>query len=90
MGDNHGKWSRVDAKYSHKDTLSLGNYRDQPFVTGCSDRSMTSSIDDKLEECYQKTEFFDIWEGRWNDAPDYPFTSDQRSVKTRSKPGLEL
>ena len=58
-----------ESKYAHKGTLGLGNYRGKPFVTGCS-----------ATTCYQKTEILDRSIHEWSDGPDYPFTSNYRSV----------
>ena len=72
MGVSLGDWKFVESKYSHENTLSLGNYRGDPFVTGCDD-----TIDFM---CSTKTEIMsrgvtdgEYW-SQWQDAPDYPFS----------------
>ena len=74
-------WGFAESRYSHRNTLGLGNYRGDPFVTGC----------DRRPDCYAKTEimtrmahgvgdreYFTRW---YADAPDYPFDFDSRSVQ---------
>ena len=80
MENSSGGWKFVESSYSHKNTLGLGIYRGQPFVTGCSDQ---------LGDCATKTEIMDIWVSdgeystRWDNAPDYPF-SEHRLVHLKS------
>ena len=74
-------WGFAESRYSHRNTLGLGNYRGDPFVTGC----------DRRPDCYAKTEimtrsahgvgdreYFTRW---YADAPDYPFDFESRSVQ---------
>ena len=49
------------SKYSHY-RAQLGNYRGQPFTTGCNGS----------QDCWVKTEIFDIVEMKWSVAADYP------------------
>ena len=78
MENSSGGWKFVESSYSHKNTLGLGNYRGQPFVTGCDMKGW--------RDCSIKTEIMDRWveDGeyltRWTNAPDYPFVSEARSV----------
>ena len=71
--DSGNTWTLVESKHSHRNTLSLGNYRGRPFVTGCDDQS---------RGCFTKTEIMDSGFRRFYDGPDYPFDFDSRSVKT--------
>ena len=49
----------------HDYTYGLANYRGSPMTTGSYWNS----------DCYVKTEIYDFENNRWNDAPDYPFSS---------------
>ena len=77
MGNSFGGWKFVESSYSHKNTLGLGNYRGQLFVTGC---------DNPVLGCGTKTEVLDHWASdgeyytRWYNELDYPFVSEVRSV----------
>ena len=71
--DSSNTWTLVESKHSHRNTLSLGNYRGRPFVTGC---------DDPSKGCFTKTEIMDSGFRRFYDGPDYPFDFASRSVKT--------
>ena len=49
----------------HDWTLGLANYRGSPMTTGSY----------YISDCYVKTEIYNLEANRWNDAPDYPFSS---------------
>ena len=49
----------------HDYTYGLANYRGSPMTTGSYWNS----------DCYVKTEIYDFENNRWNDAPDYPFST---------------
>ena len=53
------------SKYSHWNTMGMGNYKGKALTTGCNSGS----------ECYVKTELMDLVTFEWTDGPDYPFAS---------------
>ena len=53
------------SKFSHKETLGLGNYKNQALTTGCKDTS----------SCGIKTELMNMETLEWSDGPDYPFAN---------------
>jgi len=53
------------SKCDHYYTMGLANYRGSPMTTGSGLNS----------DCYVKTEVYNFETNRWNDAPDYPFSS---------------
>ena len=53
-----------NSKYSHDQTLGLGNYRGKAFTTGCWSVGCTSKVE---------TELLDMTTMKWSDGPDYPF-----------------
>ena len=55
-----------DSKYSHDQTLGLGNYGGKALTTGCRDRGCTSRV---------ATELLDMTTMKWSDGLDYPFAS---------------
>ena len=62
-----------DSKYSHYQTLGLGNYRGKAFTTGCHSRGCTSKL--CCNRNYVATELLDMTTMKWSDGPDYPFAS---------------
>ena len=68
-----------DSKYSHYQTLGLGNYRGKAFTTGCHSRGCTTR--DVQRGCTTRctsnvaTELLDMTTMKWSDGPDYPFAS---------------
>ena len=77
MFEESKRWKLVQSSYSHRNTMSLGNYRGLPFVTGC-DRGSWCSTKTEIIEAYHK-EWTD-YSIRWDDAADYPFVPDSGSV----------
>ena len=55
----------TSSKCDHGYTLGLTNYRGSPMTTGSAHNT----------ECFVKTEVYNFHINRWNDAPDYPFSS---------------
>ena len=58
---NSIKWSKCD----HDLTYGLANYRGSPMTTGSY----------RNPDCWVKTELYNFGTDRWNDYPDYPFSS---------------
>ena len=54
----------ASSKYQHKNTFSLGSYKDSPFVTGSWSKNL-------------ETEILDYGAGEWVHYPDefYPYTN---------------
>lgn len=57
------------SKFPHFNVQALGSYQGSPFVTG------QDSSTDGL-----KTEILSYEEGEWDQAPDYPFSNNDRFV----------
>ena len=74
MGDVFAGWKFMGFRYSHKNTLSLGNYRGHPFVTGCDGDIWCSKRTEIMKRQMTDGEY---WH-EWHDAPDYPFAPDSR------------
>ena len=64
--------------FTHYLAMSLGSYRDSPFVTGSS--AYGSVAQDGLE-----TEILDYASGTWVQAEDYPFSRNDRYVLEKCK-----
>ena len=73
-------WKFIESRFSHLNTLGLGNYRGHLFVTGCDDLTLMDT------ECLTATEILSprVTDGKywfhWRYAPDYPFAPNFRSV----------
>ena len=55
----------MSSKCDHEFTFGLVNYRGSPLTTGSEFNS----------DCFLKTEVYNFETSRWNDAPDYPYSS---------------
>ena len=57
------------SNYPHFFVMSLGSYRQSPFITG---------NDDYYGKTGLKTEILDYNNGKWVEAADYPFSNGDR------------
>ena len=57
-----------DSKHSHRFTLGLANYQGMALTTGCDSRNEFQS------------ELLDLHNLQWFDAPDYPFSSENKYI----------
>ena len=60
-----------NSNYEHRNTLALGVYKGQPFVTGSETGNLKTEI---LEE----TENMGSVSNQWNVVADYPFSRGDR------------
>ena len=51
--------------FSHRDTLGMGNYKNNALTTGCTGSS----------SCYIKTELMNMETLEWSNGPDFTFAS---------------
>ena len=53
------------SNFSHRQTMGMGNYKNNGLTTGCYDNSL----------CYVKTELMNMETLEWSNGPDFPFAS---------------
>ena len=63
--DGENYQSIESAKYSHKNTFGLANYKGKALAVGCAGSS----------DCSFASELFDLNTMKWSDGPEFPFGS---------------